>query len=80
MEFVSVDDVDVVVRQTDYTNEQAAKKLNEYNNDTLQVIKNYLEIETKKDKQESTNQKRMSNMRKLMNSTKEMDVTMVKKD
>jgi hypothetical protein len=36
--------VQMILRQTDYTEEQAREKLKEFNNDSLLVIKNYFGI------------------------------------
>jgi hypothetical protein len=40
--------VQMILRQTDYTEEQAREKLKEFNNDSLLVIKNYFGITEKK--------------------------------
>jgi len=41
--------VEMVLRQTDYTQEEAKNKLIEFNYDTIQVVKNYLGITEKKE-------------------------------
>ena len=40
--------VEMILRQTDYTEEQTREKLQEFNNDPLLVIKNYFGITEKK--------------------------------
>jgi len=40
--------IEIVMRQTDYTQEIASLKLKEYNNDHIKVIKSYLGITEKK--------------------------------
>jgi hypothetical protein len=40
--------VEMILRQTDYTEEEAKNKLNEFNYDHIQVIKTYLGITEKK--------------------------------
>ena len=39
---MSMDLVDIVVRQTDYDKDMALEKLNEYNFDPVEVIRNYM--------------------------------------
>jgi len=41
--------VEMVLRQTDYTQEEAKNKLIEFNYDPIQVVKNYLGITEKKE-------------------------------
>jgi len=41
------DKIEMIIRQTDYDEETARKKLTEYNNDYLKVIKSYFGIEDK---------------------------------
>ena len=41
------DKIEMIIRQTDYDEETARKKLAEYNNDYLKVIKSYFGIEDK---------------------------------
>lgn len=42
------DNIQIILRQTDYTEEQAKEKLIEYNNDPMKVIRAYLGITEKK--------------------------------
>jgi len=42
------DNIQTILRQTDYTEEQAKEKLIDYNNDPLKVIRAYLGITEKK--------------------------------
>jgi hypothetical protein len=42
------DKIAIVLRQTDYTNEEAREKLREFNYDHTKVIKNFLGISTEK--------------------------------
>lgn len=42
------DPVQIILRQTDYTEENAKEKLIEYNNDPMKVIRAYLGIAEKK--------------------------------
>ena len=42
------ENIQLILRQTDYTEEQAKEKLQEYNNDPLKVIRVYLGITEKK--------------------------------
>jgi ATP-dependent Lon protease len=41
--------VEMILRQTDYTEEEAKKKLKEFNYDHIQVVKSYLGITEKKE-------------------------------
>lgn len=43
--------IDIICRQTNYTNETAAAKLIEFDNDHVKVIKNYMGIKPKDVKQ-----------------------------
>lgn len=42
------DNIQLILRQTDYTEEQAKEKLMEHNNDPMKVIRAYLGIAEKK--------------------------------
>ena len=51
------ENIEIILRQTDYTQEVAIEKLNQHNNDYVKVIKEYLGIvEKKPEKIKSTNQ------------------------
>jgi hypothetical protein len=41
--------IKMVLNQTNYTQEEVLKKLEEYNNDHIKIIRNYLGIEEKKE-------------------------------
>ena len=59
--------VEIVLRQTDYTREQAFSKLQEYNNDLTKVIKMYLGASSEKVKPvTSVNQQIYSEIRTMM--------------
>tara|TARA_A100001011_G_C14059505_1_gene735505 strand:- start:42 stop:380 length:339 start_codon:yes stop_codon:yes gene_type:complete len=62
--------IKLIVNQTNYTEEESKKKLKEWNNDYMKVIKEYLNpnFQNKKVeiKNESTNQKMMSEIRHFM--------------
>ena len=79
MEFVSIESVDIVMRQTNYTKEKAEEKLSEHNNVTINVIKEYLNITEKKEKKETKIPKNLlniKNMRKILKNTKPLKSTM----
>lgn len=66
--------IEMVVRQTNYDKETAEKKLIEFNNDPIQVIKDYLGITEKKVPIKSINQEIYKQLRyKLDNSIKEFN-------
>ena len=48
--------IDIIQRQTDYTIEKIKIKLKEHNNDLHKIIKEYLEISEKQEKELTTNQ------------------------
>ena len=63
--------IDVIVKQTAYTKEEAAVKLQEHNNDFVAVIKEYLGVEldaqpTKKVEARTTNQMIFHEIRGMM--------------
>jgi len=61
--------IELVVRQTNYTPEQASEKLKEYNFDEIAVIKAYLGIEDKqKTTKKSINQEIYSQLRFRLDS------------
>uniref|UniRef100_A0A6C0C158 Uncharacterized protein n=1 Tax=viral metagenome TaxID=1070528 RepID=A0A6C0C158_9ZZZZ len=67
--------VKLIRNQTNYSEEEALEKLNQWNNDYLKVIKEYLNPnfeKKKKEKKISTNQKIMKELRYFMdNSSKQ---------
>ena len=66
--------IEMVVRQTNYDKETAEKKLIEFNNDPIQVIKDYLGITEKKVPIKSINHEIYKQLRyKLDNSIKEFN-------
>jgi hypothetical protein len=81
MEFVSVENVDVIMRQTNYTKEEAETKLSQHNNDVVLVVKEYLDIEDKKENNEDTkelpnNLQNIKNMRNILKQTKPIQPTL----
>ena len=63
--------INIVIRQTCYTRDEATKKLYEYKGDYEKVIKEYLGIENKKDETITTvNQSIFKEMRNFMDTTK----------
>jgi len=62
--------IKLIINQTNYTEEESEKKLKEWNNDYMNVIKEYLNpnFQNKKveKKNTSTNQKMMSEIRNFM--------------
>jgi hypothetical protein len=64
--------IDLIMRQTNYTNEEAKSKLLEYNNNYILVIKNYLGISDKEKNRKnrfSLNQEIYKQLRKKMDSS-----------
>ena len=70
MELISEEDVNIIVRQTNYTKEQAEKKLAEHKNNKINVIKEYLDVNNKNKKKISVNQQRIKDFRTLLKDTK----------
>lgn len=70
MELISEEDVNIIVRQTNYTREQAEKKLTEHKNNKINVIKEYLDVDNKNKKKISVNQQRIKDFRTLLKDTK----------
>jgi hypothetical protein len=63
--------INMILRQTDYTYEEARDKLEECNNDPILTIKNFLGISVKERKVEtSINQEIYKQLRVKMNSCK----------
>lgn len=77
------EDVQKIIRQTDYTEETAREKMKEFNNDYMSVIRNYLGIvEKKQSAVKSVNQEiykqlrvRLDDNMREYNSRKETDET-----
>lgn len=67
--------VEMIIRQTDYTKEEAIEKLKKHNNNYLQVLKEYMndeKVTEKKEESKSLNQNIYSNIRNFLdNSIKE---------
>ena len=70
MELISDEDVNIIVRQTNYTKDQAEKKLTEHKNNKINVIKEYLEVNDKNKKKLSENQQRIKDFRTILKDTK----------
>jgi hypothetical protein len=60
--------LEIVLRQTNYSKEEAEQKLQENNYDHIQVIKSYLGITEKKAPPKSTNQQIYTQLRYKLNS------------
>lgn len=61
--------IDIVCRQTDYTQEKALEKLTTHNNNTIDVIKEYLgSVTTEKKQPKTLNQKIYSEIRTFMDN------------
>tara|TARA_B110001469_G_C9490160_1_gene245305 strand:+ start:193 stop:459 length:267 start_codon:yes stop_codon:yes gene_type:complete len=83
MEFVSVENVDMVMRQTNYTKEEAEKKLDYHDNKVLEVVKEYLDIQEKTEDQKNhetkntpENLRNIKNMRNILKQSKPLKSTM----
>lgn len=81
MEFISVENVEIIMRQTNYTKEEAETKLSQHNNDIIKVVKEYLDIQEKKENNEDTkelpkNLQNIKNMRSILKQTKPIQSTM----
>lgn len=81
MEFVSIENVEVIMRQTNYNKEEAETKLSEHNNNVIEVVKEYLDIQEKKEKKEDEKElpKNLQNikmMRDILKNTKPLKTTM----
>ena len=70
MELISDEDVNIIVRQTNNTKDQAEKKLTEHKNNKINVIKEYLEVNDKNKKKISENQQRIKDFRTILKDTK----------
>ena len=60
------DKVDTVCRQTNYTSEVAIQKLEEHNNNVMNVIKDYLGVSRQTQKPKSLNQQIYTELRGFM--------------
>ena len=69
MELISEDDINIILRQTNYTREEAEQKLTECKNDKIKVIKQYLEISENTEKKLTENQKRIKDFREILKDT-----------
>lgn len=69
MELISEEDIEIILRQTNYTREEAEQKLTECKNDKLKVIKQYLDISEKSEKKLTENQKRIKEFREILKDT-----------
>ena len=63
-----MDNVKIVMRQTNYTKDEAEEALTKYNNNVIQVIENYMDIQKKKPVQLTTNQGIYAEIRELMSN------------
>ncbi len=64
--------VEMIIRQTDYTKEEAIEKLKKHNNNYLQVLKEYMNYEKvteKKEESKSLNQNIYSNIRNFLDDS-----------
>ena len=69
MELISEEDIEIILRQTNYTREEAEQKLTECKNDKIKVIKQYLEISENTEKMLTENQKRIKDFREILKDT-----------
>jgi alpha/beta superfamily hydrolase len=61
------EEIEKIMRQTNYTKEESMNKLTEHNYDTLSVIREYMGIKTKEEKRTKTIQQEMyTQIRKKM--------------
>ena len=84
MEFISVENIDIIMRQTNYTKEEAEKKLDVHNNKVVDIIKEYLDIEDETEKNEEQkeipeNLQNIKNMRNILKQTKPIQPTLENK-
>lgn len=62
------DQIQMIMRQTNYTHEEALNKLIEFNYDTVKTIKSYFNISEKKEKVLSVNQEIYKHLRVKLNT------------
>lgn len=63
--------LDIVCRQTNYSEEEALLKLEENNNDPIKVIQQYMSVKEKNKPKLSTNQMIYTEIRNFMKTTNE---------
>lgn len=63
-----MDNFKIVMRQTNYTKDEAEEALKKYNNNVIQVIENYMEIQEKEPVKLTTNQGIYAEIRELMSN------------
>jgi hypothetical protein len=63
---MSNSDIDMILRQTNYSTQEAIEKLKLFNNDVIKVIKDYHGIQDKEDKVTSVNQEKFKQFRKKL--------------
>jgi len=61
--------VEIIMRQTNFTREEAITQLTANNNDYLQVIKKYMGVTEKKEPWKTNNQEIFRQLRHKLNST-----------
>ena len=66
---ITIDNINIVMNQTDYDYATAQTKLIEFNNDYIKVIRDYLQIEKKVPVEKSLNQQMFSEMRSFFKPT-----------
>ena len=69
VELVETDKISLIMRQTNYTEEETIKKLAEFENNEIKVIKNYMGITEKKDVIKSINQEIYKQLRYKLDSS-----------
>ena len=65
-----MDNVKVIMRQTNYTKDEAELALKQNNNNVIEVIEKYMEIQKPKPVHKSTNQGIYTEIRELMSKQK----------
>ena len=87
MEFILVENIDIVMRQTNYTKEEAEQKLSIHNNNILDTVREYLNIKEKEELENETveeaipeNLRNIKNMRNILKQTKPIQPTMENKE
>lgn len=68
---ITQENIDLVCRQTNYTEGVATQKLSLHNNNALKVIQEYLELNKKEVPELSSNQQFYTNIRNFMKTTYE---------
>jgi hypothetical protein len=82
MEFILVENVGIVMRQTNYTKEEAEQKLSLHNNNVLDTVREYLNIKENVKSEEKDipeNLRNIKNMRNILKQTKPIQPTIVNK-